>query len=90
MTAPLLDQLASGPLLGDGAMGTMLYAKGVSFDQCFDQQNVINPALVAEIHRAYIEAGAQLIETNTFGANRLQVGCAWAGAPGGRDKHRSR
>jgi len=73
MTPSLLDQLASGPLLGDGAMGTMLYANGVSFDKCFDQQNVINPALVAEIHRAYIEAGAQLIETNTFGANRFKL-----------------
>lgn len=73
MTAPLLDQLASGPLLSDGAMGTMLYAKGVSFEKCFDQQNVTNPDTVAAIHQAYIEAGAQLIETNTFAANRFKL-----------------
>jgi methionine synthase I (cobalamin-dependent) len=73
MIPPLVDQLASGPLLSDGAMGTMLYAQGVSFDKCFDQQNVTNPEIVAGIHQAYIEAGAQLIETNTFGANRFKL-----------------
>jgi len=61
------------PLLGDGAMGTMLNSRGVSFDQCFDALNLINPALVGEIHRAYIEAGAQMIQTNTFGANRFKL-----------------
>lgn len=61
------------PILGDGAMGTMLNARGVSFDQCFDALNLTNPALVGEIHRAYIEAGAQIIQTNTFGANRYKL-----------------
>lgn len=61
------------PLLGDGAMGTMLNSRGASFDQCFDALNLINPALVGEIHHAYIEAGAQMIQTNTFGANRFKL-----------------
>ncbi|MBN1262164.1 MAG: bifunctional homocysteine S-methyltransferase/methylenetetrahydrofolate reductase, partial [Anaerolineae bacterium] len=57
----------------DGAMGTMLHARSVSFEACFDALNLSNPALVAEIHRAYIEAGAQIIQTNTFGANRYKL-----------------
>ncbi len=61
------------PLLGDGAMGTLLNGRGVSFDQCFDALNLSNPALVGEIHRAYIEAGSQVIQTNTFGANRYKL-----------------
>lgn len=61
------------PLLADGAMGTQLYARGVAFDQCFDVQNLDRPELVEEIHRAYILAGARLIETNTFGANRAKL-----------------
>ncbi len=61
------------PILSDGAMGTMLHARGVGFDQCFDELNLTNPALVAEIHRAYIDAGAQIIQTNTFGANRYKL-----------------
>lgn len=73
MTNSVLDHLASRPLLADGAMGTMLYARGVGFDECFDELNLTNPALVAEIHRSYIDAGAQLIETNTFGANHFKL-----------------
>jgi methionine synthase / methylenetetrahydrofolate reductase(NADPH) len=61
------------PLLGDGAMGTVLNARGVNFDQCFDALNLSNPGLVGEIHRAYIEAGSQIIQTNTFGANRFKL-----------------
>jgi methionine synthase / methylenetetrahydrofolate reductase(NADPH) len=71
---PLIDRLASGPLLADGAMGTMLHARGVAFDRCFDELNLSRPAVVAEIHRAYIEAGAELIVANTFGANRYKLG----------------
>ncbi len=69
----LLDRLQRGPILADGAMGTMLYARGVSFDRCFDELNLSNPALVQEIHREYIRAGAEMIETNTFGANRFKL-----------------
>ncbi len=61
------------PLLSDGAMGTMLNARGVGFDECFDRLNLTQPAVVGEIHRAYIEAGSQIIQTNTFGANRYKL-----------------
>lgn len=67
-----IEQLDT-PLVADGAMGTMLHQRGVDFDQCFDALNLTNPGLVAEIHRGYIEAGAQLIMTNTFGANRYKL-----------------
>jgi len=61
------------PVLRDGAMGTLLHSRGVSFENCFDALNLSNPALVGEIHRAYIEAGAQVLQTNTFGANRYKL-----------------
>ncbi|MFA9490399.1 MAG: bifunctional homocysteine S-methyltransferase/methylenetetrahydrofolate reductase [Anaerolineales bacterium] len=71
----LLEKWFGGgvPILADGAMGTMLHAEGIPFDDCFDELNRSQPDLVARIHRAYIEAGAQLIETNTFGANRYKL-----------------
>jgi methionine synthase I (cobalamin-dependent)/5,10-methylenetetrahydrofolate reductase len=69
----LLEILSQKTLLADGAMGTMLHARGVSFAKCFDELNHTNPAAVADIHREYIEAGAQLIITNTFGANRFKL-----------------
>ncbi|MCC7118638.1 MAG: bifunctional homocysteine S-methyltransferase/methylenetetrahydrofolate reductase [Anaerolineales bacterium] len=68
-----LERLKHGPLLIDGAMGTMLHARGVGFDKCFDELNLANPSAVAEVHREYIEAGAQVIITNTFGANRYKL-----------------
>jgi methionine synthase I (cobalamin-dependent)/5,10-methylenetetrahydrofolate reductase len=69
-----LSRLASpSPLLFDGAMGTMIHARGVGFDQCFDELNLTNPALIADIHRAYIDAGAEVVLTNTFGANRYRL-----------------
>ena len=69
----LLERLSTETILADGAMGTMLHARGVGFDKCFDELNLTNPSAVAEIHREYIEAGAQLILTNTFGANRFKL-----------------
>ena len=69
----LLSLLQSTTLLSDGAMGTMLHARGVSFEKCFDELNLTNPAAVADIHREYIEAGAHIILTNTFGANRFKL-----------------
>ena len=69
----LFEILSQKTLLADGAMGTMLHARGVSFKNCFDELNLTNPAAVADIHREYIEAGAQLIITNTFGANRFKL-----------------
>jgi methionine synthase / methylenetetrahydrofolate reductase (NADH) len=71
---PLLDRLAEGPLLGDGAMGTMLYARGVPLDACFDVLNLHEPKVVQAIHGEYVSAGADCIETNTFGANRFKLG----------------
>ncbi len=69
-----LSLLESGrPILSDGAMGTVLHSRGVNFDICFDALNLTQPALVAEIHREYIEAGSQIIQTNTFGANRYKL-----------------
>ncbi|MBN2045392.1 MAG: bifunctional homocysteine S-methyltransferase/methylenetetrahydrofolate reductase [Anaerolineales bacterium] len=73
--AYFLKQLAEAenPLVFDGAMGTMLHSMGESFSSCLDEINISNPAMVADIHRAYIEAGAQVITTNTFGANRYKL-----------------
>lgn len=68
-----LELISNSTLLADGAMGTMLHTRGVGFDKCFDELNLTNPSAVAEIHREYIEAGAQLIITNTFGANRFKL-----------------
>jgi len=57
----------------DGAMGTMLYNKGVFINQCYDELSVRAPDLVREVHRAYVKAGAELLETNSFGANRYKL-----------------
>ncbi|HEY9087159.1 MAG TPA: bifunctional homocysteine S-methyltransferase/methylenetetrahydrofolate reductase [Anaerolineaceae bacterium] len=68
------ELLHSGkPILSDGAMGTMLHGRGVSFEDCFDGLNLAKPALVADVHRQYIEAGAQMVQTNTFGANAFKL-----------------
>ncbi len=68
-----LEAISEIPLLADGAMGTLLHAQGVQFNRCFDELNMTDPARIAEVHRAYIEAGAQVILTNTFGANRFKL-----------------
>ena len=65
--------LESGALVADGAMGTMLYDKGVFINRCFDELNLSQPSTVKEIHEAYIKAGAQILETNTFGGNRVRL-----------------
>jgi methionine synthase / methylenetetrahydrofolate reductase(NADPH) len=61
------------PLVADGAMGTLLHTHGVEHNHCFDELNLTDPAKVADVHRQYIEAGAQIILTNTFGANRYKL-----------------
>jgi homocysteine S-methyltransferase len=71
---PFLDRLAEGVVVCDGAMGTMLYAKGVFLNRCFDELNLSMPDLVRSVHADYVEAGAEIIETNTFGAQRLKLG----------------
>ena len=73
MTHPFLERLDAGVLLADGAMGTQLYARGVPFDQCFDELNLSALDLVRGIHLDYIASGAELVETNTFGANRFKL-----------------
>src|ERR687891_1323259 len=60
-------------LVFDGAMGTMLYAKGVYINRCYDELNLSNPDLVREIHSEYMRAGADIIETNTFGATAYKL-----------------
>jgi methionine synthase I (cobalamin-dependent)/5,10-methylenetetrahydrofolate reductase len=69
-----LEAIDQGVLVCDGAMGTMLYAKGIFLNRSFDELNLTQPELVADVHQAYVRAGADLIETNTFGANRIKLG----------------
>ena len=69
-----LERIQEGVLVCDGAMGTMLYARGVFVNRCFDELNVSNPALVRSVHEEYLEAGADVLETNTFGAHRFKLG----------------
>ncbi len=71
---PFLERLAQKPILADGAMGTMLHQAGVKLGHNFESINVNDPSLVASIHRHYIEAGAEIIETNTFSANDFKLG----------------
>ncbi len=67
------EQLSHRALVADGAMGTMLYSKGVFINRCYDELNLSAPALVQEVHDEYVKAGADIIETNTFGANRARL-----------------
>jgi homocysteine S-methyltransferase len=67
------ERLALGPLLADGAMGTILYARGMDFEECYDALNLSKPDLVMDVHRQYAAAGADILETNTFGANRYKL-----------------
>ncbi|MBN2245079.1 MAG: bifunctional homocysteine S-methyltransferase/methylenetetrahydrofolate reductase [Candidatus Aminicenantes bacterium] len=73
MRKPFLEFCKNNIVLFDGAMGTEIYAKGYYINTCFDELNLSNPKLIKDIHRAYIEAGADVIETNTFGANRIKL-----------------
>jgi homocysteine S-methyltransferase len=70
---PFLEAIDERVLVCDGAMGTMLYAKGVFINRCFDALNLAEPSRVAEVHQEYVRAGADVIETNTFGANRVKL-----------------
>ncbi len=67
---PFLEKLISDGILADGAIGTEIYRHGIYFNRCYDELNLVNPALIGEIHRDYVKAGSGLIETNTFTANR--------------------
>jgi methionine synthase I (cobalamin-dependent)/5,10-methylenetetrahydrofolate reductase len=70
---PFEEEIRKRIVLADGAMGTMLYAKGVFINTCFDDLNITRPALIEEIHEEYMHAGAEILETNTFGANRYKL-----------------
>jgi homocysteine S-methyltransferase len=69
----LTDIFASRPVLADGAMGTVLYARGVTINRCYDELNITDPGLILSIHEEYLQAGAEIIESNTFGANRFRL-----------------
>ena len=70
----LADRISDGRVhLFDGAMGTVLYNRGVFVNVCYDGLALENPELVRQIHREYVEAGAEILETNTFGANPVKL-----------------
>jgi methionine synthase I (cobalamin-dependent)/5,10-methylenetetrahydrofolate reductase len=73
MPQDLLTRLKQGPVLCDGAMGTLLYAKGVFINKCYDELNLTQPDLIRNIHHEYLNAGADVIETNTFGGNSFRL-----------------
>ena len=73
MANDFLSRLRQGPILCDGAMGTLLYAKGIFINRCYDELNVSQPDLIRSIHQEYLQAGAEIIETNTFGANAYRL-----------------
>src|SRR5687767_558741 len=70
---PFLDAIREAPLLWDGAMGSLLYERGVFFTRSFDELNLSQPELITQAHREYVDAGADVIETNTFGASRVAL-----------------
>ena len=67
------DIFTNRPILADGAMGTVLYARGVFINRCYDELNLTDPGLILSIHEEYLQAGSEIIETNTFGANRFRL-----------------
>jgi len=73
MSEDLLTRLKQGPVLFDGAMGTLLYSKGVFINKCYDELNLTQPDLIRNIHNEYLNAGADVIETNTFGGNSFRL-----------------
>jgi methionine synthase I (cobalamin-dependent)/5,10-methylenetetrahydrofolate reductase len=72
-TQEFRDQLSRRVVVADGAMGTMLYSRGVFINRCFDELNLSSPDLVRQIHQEYVKAGSEIIETNTYGASRLRL-----------------
>jgi len=74
MATDLLARIKQSPVLCDGAMGTLLYAKGIFINRCYDELNLTQPELIRGVHREYLQAGAEIIETNTFGANAFRLG----------------
>ncbi len=73
MASDFLARIKQSPILGDGAMGTLLYAKGIFINRSYDELNLSQPDLIRGIHHEYLQAGAEIIETNTFGANSFRL-----------------
>jgi methionine synthase / methylenetetrahydrofolate reductase(NADPH) len=73
MAGDFLARIKQSPVLCDGAMGTLLYSKGVFINRCYDELNLSQPDLIRDIHHNYLQAGAEIIETNTFGANSFRL-----------------
>src|SRR5215472_1097741 len=73
MAAELLARIKKSPVLCDGAMGTLLYAKGIFINRSYDELNLSQPDMIRGIHHEYLQAGAEIIETNTFGANAFRL-----------------
>ena len=71
--ATFLEALASGPLVVDGAMGSQLFERGVLYNACLEELNLTRPELIRKVHEDYVRAGANVIETNTFGANAMRL-----------------
>ena len=73
MARNFIERLKQSPVLCDGAMGTLLYAKGIFINRCYDELNLSQPELIRAVHHDYLQAGAEIIETNTFGANSFRL-----------------
>jgi homocysteine S-methyltransferase len=73
MAPNFIERLKQSPILCDGAMGTLLYAKGIFINRCYDELNLSQPELIRAVHHDYLQAGAEIIETNTFGANSFRL-----------------
>jgi methionine synthase / methylenetetrahydrofolate reductase (NADH) len=74
MASDFLARIKQSPVLCDGAMGTLLYAKGIFINRSYDELNLSQPDLIRGIHHEYLQAGAEIIETNTFGGNSFRLG----------------
>jgi methionine synthase I (cobalamin-dependent)/5,10-methylenetetrahydrofolate reductase len=74
MASDFLSRLSKSPVLCDGAMGTLLYANGVFINRSYDELNLSQPEMIRSVHQDYLQAGAEIIETNTFGANSYRLG----------------
>src|SRR6266567_2198031 len=73
MPADLLARLRISAVLCDGAMGTLLYSKGIFINRCYDELNLSQPDLIRGVHHEYLQAGAEIVETNTFGGNSFRL-----------------
>jgi len=73
MREPFLERIDKRSVVCDGAMGTMLYSKGIPLSRCYDELNAAMPQLVKDVHLAYVKAGSEVLETNTFGANKFRL-----------------